>query len=272
MVTTLRLMKSWSASWEDDVAAFLRSMSIERPRSLTQAPKWDLSVVLRSLMGFPFEPMSQVDLKFVTWKTVFLVAMATSQRRSELHALAFNRLAFTEGGDAVLGWLPGFLAKNQAPSTCRRPVTIPSLSGLVSRDLPDRTLCPVRALKYYLDRTKDPVFRRGRERLFVSYREGFEREIAAPTISRWIICTIRRAYCETRVSPVLRRAANLSAHEVRALSTSWALYQGAALNDVLDAATWASHTTFSSHYLRDCSTLASGMLALGPVVSAGQVV
>jgi hypothetical protein len=38
----------------------------------------DLSVVLRALMGFPFEPMDKVNLKFLTFMTVFLVALATA--------------------------------------------------------------------------------------------------------------------------------------------------------------------------------------------------
>ena len=36
------------------------------------------------------------------------------------------------------------------------PVTIPVLTTIVDRQFKeDRTLCPVRALRYYLDRTKD---------------------------------------------------------------------------------------------------------------------
>jgi hypothetical protein len=55
-------------------------------------------VVLRAFMGFPFEPMDKVSLKYLTFKTVFLVALATAQSRSELHALAFTKTAFREDG------------------------------------------------------------------------------------------------------------------------------------------------------------------------------
>jgi hypothetical protein len=37
--------------------------------------------------------MDKVNLKYLTFKT-FLVALATAQRRSELHALAFAKTAF----------------------------------------------------------------------------------------------------------------------------------------------------------------------------------
>jgi hypothetical protein len=54
-------------------------------------------------MGFPFEPMDKVikvSPKYLTFKfkTVFLVALATTQRRSELHALAFTKTAFRGDG------------------------------------------------------------------------------------------------------------------------------------------------------------------------------
>jgi hypothetical protein len=38
--------------------------------------------VLRALMEEPFEPMDRASLKYVTLKTVFLVVLATAQRRS----------------------------------------------------------------------------------------------------------------------------------------------------------------------------------------------
>jgi hypothetical protein len=119
-------------------------------------------------MGFLFEPKDKVSLKYLTLRPVFLVSLATSQRRSELHALAFAKTAFREDGWAILAFVPEFLAKIQVANTSSRPVTIPSLSRSVTPDLPDRTLCPVHALKFYVGRTKDPVFRRGRKRLFVS--------------------------------------------------------------------------------------------------------
>jgi hypothetical protein len=58
-------------------------------------------------------------------------------------------------------------------------------------------LCPVRTLKFYMDRTKDPAFRRGRKRLIVSIVEGFEREIRPATLARWIVSTIQLAYSGT---------------------------------------------------------------------------
>jgi integrase len=49
-------------------------------------------------MEEPFEPMETASLKSITLKTVFLVALATAQRRSELHALSFEKISLREGG------------------------------------------------------------------------------------------------------------------------------------------------------------------------------
>jgi len=244
---------------------------VERPRSLQVTPKWDLSLVLHYLMKHPFEPMAHSDLKHLTLKTVFLLALATASRRSELHALSFKKVVFREDG-VSLGTLPAFLAKNQRLGTTRPPVEVPSLSRIVSGDIPDRTLCPVRALKFYIQRTKTPGFRQGRERLFVAYKEGHTGDIAAPTISRWIVQVIRLAYSSTRDSSDLRHFHGLQAHEVRALAASWSQYQGVALGEVLEAARWKNASTFSNFYLRDCSSLEDGMHQIGPIVAAQHVV
>jgi hypothetical protein len=74
----------------------------------------------------------------------------------------------------------------QAASISNCPITIPSLSWFVFQNLPDRTYT-----QYYVDWTKDLVFRRGRKRLFISHVDGFQWEIRPATVTRWIVSTIR---------------------------------------------------------------------------------
>jgi hypothetical protein len=64
--------------------------------------------------------------------------------------VALRLLSGRMGGGLILGFIPEFLAKTQVANTYSRPVSIPSLSRSVMCDLPDRTLCPVHALKSYL--------------------------------------------------------------------------------------------------------------------------
>lgn len=45
------------------------------------------TLVLDLLSKSPFEPMNKISLKFLTWKTVFLTAISTFRRCSDLQAL-----------------------------------------------------------------------------------------------------------------------------------------------------------------------------------------
>ena len=54
---------------------------------------WNLSVVLNELTKAPFEPMQDTDLKHLTLKTAFLLALASGKRRSEIHAWVANKVS-----------------------------------------------------------------------------------------------------------------------------------------------------------------------------------
>jgi hypothetical protein len=67
---------------------------------------------------------------------------------------------------------------------------------------------------------------------------------------------IKLAYQLTGNSQSLLRLSSISAHEVRALATSWATFKGVTLQEIMPAVEWKSHMVFSQFYLRDCWTLA----------------
>ena len=78
-----------------------------------------------------------------------------------------------------------FIAKNQLARECSQsvsPVTIPALTTIVDRQFKgDWTLCRVRALRYYLDQTKD--LRGSRSLLFISFKKGHTSDIRPATLS-----------------------------------------------------------------------------------------
>ena len=47
---------------------------------------------------------------------------------------------------------------------------------------------------------------------------------------------------------------SVRAHDTRRLSTSWALFNGASVNDIIKAAHWSSENTFTSFYMKDVPT------------------
>ena len=56
------------------------------------------------------------------------------------------------------------------------PALAPTLDGSLKED---RTLCPIRALLYYLDKTKD--LRKGKDLVFVSFKMSFAKYIIVAT-------------------------------------------------------------------------------------------
>ena len=149
-------------------------------------PSLNLSLVLHQLTKAPFEPIKEASLKDLTFKTVFLLALGSGKRRSEIHAWS----------KVTLNPSPSFLSKNQlakvGPDSVA-PVVIPALAPTLDRSLKsDRSLCPVRALRYYLDRTSD--LRQNKELVFVSFKKGFDKDISPATISFRIKQTVILCY------------------------------------------------------------------------------
>ncbi len=79
---------------------------------------------------------------------------------------------------------------------------------------------------------------------------------------------LRRAYHEATEHDAC--LASTSVHEIRARAASLTVQSTFALADVLKAASWASPSTFASHYLRDVSGLRGQLHVLSPCVIAGE--
>ena len=73
-------------STNTEIARLIASFHRDKPKNSRPIPKWNLSLVLQRLNQPPFEPQEEAGLKFLTWKTVFLLALASGKRRSEIHA------------------------------------------------------------------------------------------------------------------------------------------------------------------------------------------
>ena len=110
--------------------------------------------------------------------------------------------------------------------------------------------------------------RAGRKRLFLPIKGS--KDIAPATISRWICHVISFAY--SNLTSAKLSFMEISAHEVRALSASWAYWNSISLDDVVRAAYWRSNTTFSSFYLRDLAPIRDDTSSLGPLVAAQSVI
>ena len=240
----------------------IRAMALKRPRIRSLAPPWDMKEVLEALTLPPFEPMSSCPLFELSVKTAFLLAAASARRRSAIHALSIlpGHMRFEPHGVRLVPD-PSFLAKNQTADFLPAPIFLAKIDSFSSIS-EDKVWCPVRALRHYLRRTAP--LRGSCTALFIVSRRPFGRA-SRDTISRWIVNAIGLSSSGS-TGPRPR------AHQVRAMSTSMALYKGVPLEEILQAAAWKSSNTFISSYLRDVLRLETRMASAfvsAPGVDAG---
>ena len=237
----------------------LRSFRLSSAERLLRPPAWDLSLVLRFLNSSAFEPLSQAPLRALLQKTLFLLALATAKRVGELQALS-SVVTFV-GHDACLSYVPQFVAKSESLTrSIPRSFLVKSLSDFTAGLDEDLLLCPVRALRIYLDRTRPlaPV----RHRLWVSPRRP-SRAMSKNAVSFFLREVIHAAGASRP------EVGSVRAHEIRGVSTSVAFHRNWSVSTVLESATWSSSSVFSSFYLRDIQHEYDGIRSLGPFVAAG---
>ena len=136
--------------------------------------------------------MKDTDLKYLTLKKSFLASFGLRQAPQRNPCLVS---ILGQWGKIAL-FPSDFIVKNQLARECSQsvcPVTIPALTTIVDRQFKeDSTLCPVRALRYYLDRTKD--LRGSWSLLFISFKKGHTSDIRPATLSSWLKQTILLCY------------------------------------------------------------------------------
>ena len=76
---------SINVSKDENLTRLLDSFHRDRPKGRRGIPSWNLSLVLHQLTKAPFEPLKESSLKHLTCKTVFLLALGSGKRRSEIH-------------------------------------------------------------------------------------------------------------------------------------------------------------------------------------------
>ncbi len=233
-----------SVGKHDLVVRFLRGARRLNPPRPPSLPSWDLALVLRALQIAPFEPLQSVELKFLSMKTLLLTALASIKRVGDLQAFSVDESCLEFGpadSSATLRPRPGYVPKVPTTPFRDQVVNLQALP-LEEADLALALLCPVRALRQYVDRTQS--FRTS-EQLFVCY--GGQQKgnaVSKQSMAHWIVDAITLAYEAQGVPCPLR----LRAHSTRGVTSSWALARGASLADICRAAGWATPNTFTRFY------------------------
>ena len=185
--------------------------------------------------------------------------MPLPKRVGELQAL--SSIVTVVAGDSCLSSIPQFVAKSESLSrSISRSFLVKSLADFAAGLDTDLLLCPVRALRLYLLRARS--LSPGRHRLFVSPRRP-ARPLSTNAVSFFLRGVISAA------GAARPQVGSLRAPEVRSVSASVAFHRNWSVTSVLESATWASSSVFSSFYLRDIQHDFDGLLSLGPFVAAG---
>ena len=94
-----------------EITTLLRSFSRSVNPVELRPPAWDVSLVLQSLTGAPYEPLRTCEERFLAQKTLFLLALASAKRIDELHALSYRVSHTRDWGEVSFAFVTGFVAK-----------------------------------------------------------------------------------------------------------------------------------------------------------------
>ncbi|KAI2645311.1 Transposon Ty3-G Gag-Pol polyprotein [Labeo rohita] len=186
------------------------------------------------LGGPPFEPIEEISDRYLTIKTVLLIAITSLKRVGDLQALSVapSFLDFAPGlAKAFLHPRPGYIPK--VPSSAPRPVVLQAFCPPPFQE-PDQQklncMCPVRALDTYVHRA---AMWRKSDQLFVCYGPAKRGFLATKqTLSRWIVDAISTAYESSGLPTPL----GVKAHSTRSVSASKAFLEGVPIQDICNAA------------------------------------
>ena len=224
-----------------DIKRLLKGVFNSRPPVKQLVPEWDLRKVLGLLSSPPFEPMNTISLKCLTWKTVFLTAISTFRRCSDIQALRMDVGFMNILSEGVIFIREG-LSKQDGPSHNCKKIFVPCFKK-------NRKLDPKRAIDIYLKRTLELRSSENESirQLFVTVNKP-HKAVSKQTVASWIVKVIKLAYGDSDLGM------NIRAHSTRAIGPSWALFRGASISSILDAADWSSDTTFKRYYYREMET------------------
>ena len=117
----------------------------------------------------------------------------------------------------------------------------------------EKPWCPVRALRHYLHRTTFQRKSVPSDHLFLTSTRPY-RPATKATLSRWIISIVTDSLSQSASTYDNNQTTRALAHDLRSQVSSWALYKGSSLSDIIEAAGWRTSTTFQQVYMKDVLT------------------
>ena len=244
------LLQGFGISLNTDIDSMMsRGFHQIKPKTPTPSLTWSLDKVLEYISQ---ESGRNSSPRFILNKTVFLIALASGARVSELAALTRDPqyLIFTEDGSAKVRPDPKFLGKNENPNKRWESWHIPALPG------EDKILCPVQSLKTLLDHTKSissgPLF---------LCHSTWSNPKPKPLTINGIGTAMTSLIKQSNPDSVPK------AHDIRKMASSYAFMEGMQIKDMSAYSGWSGPRVFLKHYLKEIQDLRRSCVSMGQVVS-----
>ena len=221
------------------ITRLLKGVYNVRPPLPRYSDTWDVQMVLNYI-----ETLGQsedLSLKFLSLKTVFLLAITRPSRSVDLSTLNLSRMQSRSNG---VSFLPSSLAKQSRQGKSIEAFFFPSFPT-------NKTLCPVNTLQVYLGRTAP--LRQEEAKLFISFIKP-HKAVTSSSIARWLRLTLEYAGVNFSI---------FGAHSTRGASASAASRAGITTSDILIAANWNSESVFQRFYHKEIDRAAYGRAVIG---------
>ena len=272
----LRNATGYDPGADDVLSQLMRGFLRQRPIMSRTTIMWDIGLVLRYLKSGKLSTTGRLSPKDLTLKLVFLLALATGKRRSEIHALDQDiRLVNNEWDEVVLRPRPDFLGKTHfatGGAGTFSEIVLKSINSADGYTLEEKSICPVTTLRVY-QRVSREYRSEGQERLIISYVQGKSDDIKKQTISNYLKLVVQQAYLDSASDESVCQDFNMSPHDLRGIATSLKASKNVTMAEILQSGVWASANTFLTHYVKKftCDEL-SNLYRLGPFVAAGTII
>ena len=232
----VRLVTGFDPGSDALLSQLMKSFRRTQPVSALRIPEWDLTLVLDTLLS-PAGRDEDLPLHTLTAKTVFLLSLASGERRHAIAALASPPRFGTES--VTLSFHQEFVPKSyflRTNLTRIGPLSIPACPVNL------RQVCPVATLRAYVERVGQ--WRRpSQTSLILPHDRSNPNNVSVQAIGRYLVHLIRFCYSIAESS-----APPCRAHDVRKVAAAMRALTTVALDAVLDAGQWSSPHTFLRHY------------------------
>lgn len=209
------------------ICRFMAGIFKLRPSFPRYQTTWDVNKVLTTLESW--FPLSDLNFKDLTLKTVMLLALTTAHRAQTFASVKLSDIHETVSGITIT---ITEIIKTSAPGKEQPLLVLPYFS-------PNPSLCVASHIKEYIRRSEE--FRNQAKKLFISFKKPYV-EICSQTISRWLKTTLSKSGIDISI---------FKGHSTRHASTSSALSSGVNIETIRKTAGWTKDSeVFAKFYNR----------------------